>query len=162
MYTNCGPGVFTNKGIPPYKEQQGDTPTTGYNCWWNHENPGPDPENCFLYPVDKWVTFYYKIQIGNWGVANSWIQSWVAVDGGPYQQWINVPNYVLPNSHPADGYDYLTLTTYMTAKDPNVNHPTAHTWYDELIVSSQPINAPGVPPSSSPQPPAAPTNLSLK
>jgi len=39
--------------------------------------------------------------------------------------------------------DMATLLPYMTGRDANVSAgPTAYTWYDELIVSSQAITAP--------------------
>jgi len=34
------------------------------------------------------------------------------------------------------------LLAYMTNKDPKISHPTAYTWYDELIVSKNPIARP--------------------
>jgi len=34
------------------------------------------------------------------------------------------------------------LTTYMTGKDQGADHPTAFAWYDELIVSTEPIAVP--------------------
>jgi len=30
----------------------------------------------------------------------------------------------------------------MTGKNPNASHQTAHAWYDELIISTNPIGAP--------------------
>ena len=49
---------------------------------------------------------------------------------------------VLKNDHPGHDYDCLTLLTYMTNKDTSKDLPTAFAWYDELIVSSNPIAPP--------------------
>jgi hypothetical protein len=71
----------------------------------------------------------------------------VGVPGQPMKQWINTTGLVLNcNDSPCgtDSYNSVDLLNYMTGKDPTVNHPTAYTWYDELIVSSQPIAAPKV------------------
>ena len=141
MYTDCGGrGMYTNEGTPPYKLEQGD-----YNCWYSHYNP----KDCFFYPANQWVTFYYEISIGHWGKPDSTIKAWVALDGRPFRQWIELPNFVLKNDSPGHDYDSLTLLTYMTNKDTTVDHPTAYTWYDELIISTRPI-APPASASSSP------------
>lgn len=134
MYTECGArGVFTNNGEPPYLIQQGN-----YNCWFGRVNS----KDCFMYPAEKWITFYYEVAIGHWGKPDSSVRAWVSLDGEPYKQWINLPKFVLNNDTPGDDYNHLTLTPYMSGKDPSIAHPTAYTWYDELIVSSQPITYP--------------------
>lgn len=140
MYTDCGGRILaTNDGNPPTQLEQGD-----YNCWFGHY----DSKSCFFYPVDQWVAFYYQVSIGHWGKADSTINAWVALDGQPYKQWIKISNFTLKNDHPGDDYDTLTLLTYMTNKSTAINHPTALTWYDDLIVSMQPIS----PPTASAQP----------
>jgi len=50
--------------------------------------------------------------------------------------------FILKNNHPVHDYDTLTLLAYMTNKDMKIVHPTAYTWYDELIVSKNPIAPP--------------------
>jgi hypothetical protein len=134
MYTDCGGRLIaTNAGIPPYKLEQGD-----YNCWYGEYNA----KNCFLYPVDQWVTFYYQISIGHWGKPDSSIQAWTALDGQTYKQWIKMPNFILKNENPGKDYDTVTLLTYMTSKSLLISQPIAYTWYDELIVSTAPIAPP--------------------
>lgn len=152
MYSDCGTNpVFGSDGLTL---QQGDVT----NCRY----PGPYT-GCAKYPIDTWVTYYYRIQLGNWGQPNSYIQAWVALDGGPYKKWIDMPNFVY-NADPAHpGINSLTLTDYMTNKNSTVDHPTANMWYDELIISTQPIAVPA--PSgggSSNPPPAAPANLRVQ
>jgi len=134
MYTNCGSRALnTNNGQPPTKLEQGD-----YNCWYGRYNP----KDCFYYPAEEWITFYYKISIGHWGKPDSAVNAWVALDGGTYKQWVQMPNFVLDRDRPDEGFDTVTLLTYMTGKSEQVDHPVAYTWYDDLIISTNPINAP--------------------
>jgi len=134
MYTDCGArGLVTNNGVPPYQLEQGD-----YNCWYGNYNA----KSCFMYPVDEWVTFYYRVSIGHWGKPDSEIDAFVALPATPYKQWVKMRNYVLKNDHPGSDYDTLDLLPYMTAKNDKVSLPTAYTWYDELIISTEPISAP--------------------
>ena len=67
----------------------------------------------------------------------------MAAPGGPYKQWVNIRNHTLFEDASGNDYDMVTLLPYMTSRDASVSAgPTAYTWYDELIVSSQPIAAP--------------------
>ena len=92
------------------------------------------------------MIFYYKGTIGDWGQPNSELEAWISVDGKPYEQWIDTPNFTLyAEGESTAGFDSVYLTTYMTGKDSSVDHPTAHAWYDELIVSTEPIAVPSVP-----------------
>ena len=136
MYTDCGNrGLYTNGGRPPCLLQQGD-----YSCPYGHM----DHSECFYYPSGQWTTFYYQVSIGHWGKADSTVKAWVAQNGKPYKQWINMEHFILHNQAPGkNDYGYVTLLPYMTDKNMKVNGgPTAYTWYDELIVSTQPIVAP--------------------
>jgi hypothetical protein len=134
MYTECGGrGLYTNSGTPPYLLEQGD-----YNCWYGQYNA----KSCFMYPANAWVTFYYQVSLGHWGKPDSSINAWVALDGQGYRQWIRMPHFILRNEHPGQDYDSLTLLTYMTNKDASKDLPTAYAWYDELIVSTEPIAPP--------------------
>ncbi len=137
MYTACGARtLYTNGGNPPTKLEQGD-----YNCWYGQYSA----KDCFMYPADEWVTFYYQVSIGHWERPDSTINAWVARDGKPYKQWIEMRNFVLSNDHPGQDYDTVTLLTYMTAKSDKIDLPTAYCWYDDLIISTRPI----APPSAS-------------
>lgn len=136
LYTDCGQrGIFTNGGHPPYLIQQGD-----YKCWYGDT----ESKSCFHYVPNEWLTFYYEVSIGDWGRPNSSIKAWVAREGKPYRQWINIQNFTLHNASPGkNDYSYVDLLPYMTGRDPSVNGgPTAYTWYEELIISAQPIAAP--------------------
>ncbi|MGC1614969.1 MAG: hypothetical protein WA736_09810 [Candidatus Acidiferrum sp.] len=136
MYTNCGGRpLWSNNGKPPTKLEQGD-----YNCWYGRYNP----KDCFIYPSGEWITFYYQISIGHWGKTDSTINAWVALDGKPYRQWIQMPNFELDRDRPEEGFDTVTLLTYMTGKSEQADHPVAYTWYDDLVVSASPIALPSI------------------
>jgi hypothetical protein len=138
MYTGCGAtGLYKTVGSSIFIEQ-GDTSTTGYNCLY-----GPYT-NCFSYPSNEWVTFYYQVNIGTWGQPNSSVKAWIAFPGQPYAEWINFSGLTLSTDSPMiNAYNYMSLFPYMTGRSSSVSAgPTAYTWYDEVIVSTQPIAVP--------------------
>ena len=148
MYTACGQRNLSTSG----HYEQGD-----YFCDYNY----PTTSTCAYYHPDEWQTFYLEITIGTWGQANSSVRAWVAYAGGPLKQWIDQPAYTL-NAHATDPslkYDYLTFGPYITNKSSAQAHPTAYTWYDDIIASTQPI--PQLGGSANPAP-AAPSNLAVQ
>jgi hypothetical protein len=138
----------------PYLFQQGD-----YAC----EYPGVG--NCWQMPSNKWITIYLKIHNGTWGTNNSTIEGWYAIDGQPYKKWLNITaNFTIGCNSGAppcssEVFNNFTLTPYMTGLSTSAA-VDAFVWYDEVIVSRQPIAAPGN--SQSLAPPDAPTGLTLK
>ena len=168
MYSQCGGrGVRTSltdfnsfTTAVPYYYQQGSSLSSGYNCEYANVFLGTgNGKGCFRYDADKWFTFYYKIKVGSWGSPNSSVEAWVSMDGGPYLQWTNVRDYVLfHDGSPSGGFNRIMLTPYMTNKNSSVDHATSYTWYDELIVSTQPIAASG---GASQTAIAAPSNLRI-
>jgi hypothetical protein len=141
---NClSNGFYTNGGVPPYLLQQGD-----YNCQYH----GETPTTCFYWPTNTWVTFYYHVHLAtidaNGNYPNSLIEAWVGVNGQPYKKWINLSGYTITGNGAGALWDHLELYPYMTGKSGAIGgYPTASVWWDELIVSSQPILAPAVPPA---------------
>jgi len=140
MYSQCGQDVFeVSLGNGDYLLEQGDTSTTGYNCHYQN----PTPTTCFMYPANTWVTFYWKVSIGDWGQPNSTIQAWAALPGQPYGEWVNIQNHTLFEDTVGKDYDSVWLLPYMTNRTSSVSAgPTAYTWYDELIVSTNAIPVP--------------------
>lgn len=152
-YTNCGAlslfanpttGLFTK--TTPLLLQQGD-----YPCNYSNQNPN----DCFYLKPNQWLTLYYKVSIGTWKQPNSTIDIYVHKEGeANYKQIVKMPNYTFTcnlgacdvNPGKATGFNNLTFTPYMTGLSPNAGLPevTARVWYDELIVSTQPIAAPMV------------------
>jgi len=65
MYSQCGADVFQSAHrSSDFLNEQGDTPTSGYNCHYQKANN--TSTSCFTYPPNTWVTFYYKVSIGTW------------------------------------------------------------------------------------------------
>jgi hypothetical protein len=136
-----------------FRYQQGN-----YDC--RYTPVGPTEGKCFQFAPNQFYTLYFKVTIGNWNVPNSSIEAWVATNGGPYQKFIEiVGNWTWGNSEPAanPGYANIQLTDHIQGA--LARSMTAYVWYDELIVSTQPIAAPSA--SSHTQAPAPPSNPSL-
>lgn len=170
MYSQCGarsletsPTNITS-WVPvsqkPKLLQQGSSLTSGYNCLYGQYVTGTgNGTGCFKYIANTWITFYYKVSVGTWGQPNSSIQAFVSINGGPYLQFVNVSDYILiPDGSTSGGFSRIMLTLYMTGKNATVNHPTAHAWFDELIVSTDPIASPG----AATVRPDPPTNLQVQ
>jgi hypothetical protein len=168
MYTDCGARGMTTTldgsawtDSTPLLMQQGD-----FHCQYGQA----DATTCLYFPTNEWLTFYYRIQIGTWDQPNSTIEAWVAREGSTtYKQFVRVPNFALRcNSDPcgqppgsSEGYNNLTFTPYMTALSSSSGDAgvTSHVWYDDLIVSTQAIAAPGTGGVADRIAPAAPTGL---
>lgn len=169
MYTGCGERGFLTDLSGAYSSfgpliQQGASSTSGYNCNFNSLTPGTgNGSGCFIFQSNKWMTFYYKIHIGTYNANNSSIEAWVAMDGGAYKQFVNIKNFALfkDGPAPADKYNEITFTPYMTNLS-SAASSTAYVWYDDFIVSTQPIAAPGGGGGVSNPPPLAPTNLRVQ
>jgi hypothetical protein len=121
----------------------------------------PPGGNCFGYFPNEWMTFQFRIKtgprIGNEFVG-SYVELWIAREGQPSEQVINWGPYNLSAGDPASNerFGQLWLTPYDTGKSSTFFHPTAYTWYDELIISRNRIKDPGVtspPPADDSTPP---------
>jgi len=160
MYTNCGgdsvvtgsDGVtWANSTGNPYGQQgwTDSSPFTGYQC--NYSGGAWNAPNCFNFQANTWYTLYWKIHIGTWGATDSSIEAWVAPYGQQMRKWINVFSYRINNDGPSNcnglvpcpGFNVLELTQFMTNHSASGQNQQASVWYDELIISSQPIPAPG-------------------
>jgi hypothetical protein len=124
-------------------------------------NRFPPNGNCFGYFPDEWMTFQVRIKTGprvGDEFKDSYVELWIAREGQPSQQAFNWGPYNLTAGPGADNQRFgkIFLLPYNTGKSPSQSHPTAYTWYDELIISRDRIPDPGAAPI---QPPAAPANL---
>lgn len=163
MYTECGGRVLeyqpnTSEVILEYSNVY--PPGSDGTIYCRYSMLGNPANKCFFYQSDQWMTFYYRVTIGDWGQPNSTIQAWASYEGQALTPFVNRTNFVLSADAPGNGFDILMLTPYDTGKDGRA-HPTAYTWYDELIVSTQPISAPSGVSTPNP-PPAAPLNLRVQ
>jgi len=116
------------------------------------------------YKPHQWMTFQLHVKVGTWYkndrryAGDSTVQLWIAEEGHPSTLVIDlspeparlfgVPipgtgsGYDLANENPAAKYGKVMLTPYHTSKSEMEAHPTAYTWYDELIVSTSRIADP--------------------
>lgn len=156
-YSHCGAtgyGMGITQSNGDTLLQQGD-----YNCLRRTLSDA----DCAKYAADQWMTFYLDIQVGVFGQPNSRVNFYVGYEGEPMKKFIERNDYTFQfdDSH-SDTFRKVQLTPYDTGKSTTLVHPTAYTWYDELIVSTQPIAGPNgsVPPAPAgdsvpPAPPAA-------
>jgi hypothetical protein len=115
-------------------------------------------QNCEMFTANDWMTLYYRVQIGRWNQPNSSIDAWLGHEGAPLKQFVKMRNFSLScNGNCAvspdkdQGYNNVTITPYMTGLSPNVGPTTtAYMWFDEFIVSTQPIAAPNSGPRPNP------------
>jgi hypothetical protein len=127
-------------------------------------NRFPPNGNCFGYFANEWMTFQVRIKTGprvGDEFVNSYVELWIAREGQPSQPALNWGPYNLSAGAPGENQRFgkVWLLPYHTGKDPSQTHPTAFTWYDELIISSTRIPDPGA--AGPNQPPAAPSSLSV-
>ena len=116
----------------------------------------PPLGNCLGYFANEWMTFEVHIKTGPRGSAgvpgaspndefvNSYVQLWIAREGQPGQLAISFGPYNLSAGDPADDQKYgkVWLLPYDTGKD-MINPVEMDTWYDNLIISAQPISING-------------------
>src|SRR5262249_10841247 len=118
----------------------------------------PPTGNCFGYFPNEWMTFQVGITTGprvDNEFTKSRIRLWIAREGKPSELVIDFGPYNLSAGPASEDQKYgkVWLRPYHTGKDPAQDHPTAYTWYDELIISTQRIPDPGAG-SSGTAPPA--------
>jgi hypothetical protein len=172
MYTNCGDGFnsdpVTNQlcnncpnGGPMI--QQGDPSGGGYYCNYTNQVAGNgigpylfakdngSGTGCFFPQANVWYTYYARIFVGAYNGSTTTVDAYVAVNAGPYRQFQRASR--IPFGGGDNNVALVRLETYMTelAKGGSPGLVDAFMWYDELIISTQPIAAPGVGPLPIPQ-----------
>ncbi|MBI2673768.1 MAG: peptidoglycan-binding protein, partial [Candidatus Zambryskibacteria bacterium] len=171
MYNSCT-GSASHGAYDPFQELFGSydfklqnampSPYCLYSQNWKlgaaQTNP---PGNCFKYFAGEWMTFQAHIHTGprvNDEWRDSHVDLWVSREGQPPVQVFNWGPYALSAGSAAEDMRYgkIWLLPYHTGKDSSQVHPTAYTWYDDLIISRNPIADPsGTALSSAPTPPPA-------
>ncbi len=143
-YTSCGSPGLTTSANPPYLLEQGD-----YNCSYSGSGPSAyaTNPNCFQYPASIWITEYWVVHIGTYGQPNTSFQAWIAPDGQPLKQFINLPNFTFGDaSNHSAALQAIILQPYFSGANGSTSTPAAAMWFDDLIVSTQPIAAPSIRP----------------
>ncbi len=143
MYHSCGSKDGNYDPLQYWDKSLGNiTVQNAVGCLY----PGFSSPPCITYKPNQWMTFQVRVKVGRWYKNDrsyhhdSTIQLWVAEEGQPSKLVIDFSpergtGYDLANGDPAAKYGKLWLLPYNTHKDPSVRHPTAYTWYDELIIS---------------------------
>lgn len=118
-------------------------------CAHDHVTSPP----CFKYVPNQWMTFQVHIKVGSWYQndknyhQDSTVQLWGAEESKPSRLVIDFSpkrgtGYDLASTDPAAKFGKIWLLPYDTNKDPEQDHPTAYTWYDDLVISRQKIADP--------------------
>jgi len=138
-YTSCGtPSLFSHDGVPPMLIEQGD-----YNCRYRHEESYAGDSSCFTYPANIWITEYWVVEIGDFGKPNTHFTAYIAPQGKPLKRFIDLQNFAFNREpSPDDALMTMLLQPYMSGADGTKINPTAYMWFDELIISTNPIAAP--------------------
>jgi hypothetical protein len=108
----------------------------------------PATGNCFGYFPNEWMTFQVRIKTGprvNDEFTNSFIELWIAREGQAAEPVFNWGPYNLSAGSSAENQRFgkVWLLPYNTGKSASQSHPTAYTWYDDLIISRNRIADPG-------------------
>ena len=113
---------------------------------WNAEGvicSQSDMTRCLKYHPNEWMTFYYEQHIGNWDQPNSTVKAYMAREGQPLQQFIHFDKeWQFNKDEETSAYRRIWLGPFSNGRTANGNYPAASTWFDELIISTQPIPDP--------------------
>jgi hypothetical protein len=118
--------------------------------------PNDPARGCERYQANVWMVFQLHVQIGTWNTDSSRIEAFMGLPGQPlkriFDSALSHPSGFRLHNNPGSGsgtnpgarYGKMWLLPYNTNKSASEAHPTEYVWYDEVIVSRQPIPAPGV------------------
>ena len=103
--------------------------------------------NCFGYVPNEWITFQVRIKTGprvGDEFTNSYVTLWAAREGKASELVVDWGPYNLSAGSLAENQRFgkVWLLPYNTGKSAAQAHPTAYTWYDELVISRNKIADP--------------------
>lgn len=103
--------------------------------------------NCFGYVANEWMTFQMHVQLGprvGDEFKGSYIKLYGAREGQASELLIDWGPYNLTAGKVGvnERYGKVWLVPYNTGKSSAQAHPTAYTWYDDLIISRNRIGDP--------------------
>ena len=120
-----------------------------YGGLYSYDGGGQDPlTGAFLYYPDEWITILQRVKIGNFGQSNTLIETWAARDGQDYVMLYSDPGRRLGGDN--GGHNAMWLLPYNTERLANSSRLDTYTNYDEVIVSTNFIAAPGFPAAGTP------------
>jgi hypothetical protein len=100
-----------------------------------------DKSKCMKYQPDQWMTFYYEQRIGTWGQPNSTVKVWWGAENKPLTQFIDISDYVFKSASAGSAYRTIWIGPYSLGRSGS-GFAQASTWFDEFIISKEPIKAP--------------------
>lgn len=136
-----------------YQQVSGDfklqNARTAPNCLYTQKNTSffPPVGNCFGYAPNEWMTFQLRVKTGpriGDEFKNSYVTLWAAREGQASEVLIDWGPYNLSAGSPSENQRFgkVWLLPYNTGKSAAESHPTAFTWYDELVISRTQISDP--------------------
>lgn len=100
-----------------------------------------DRSKCRKYQPDQWMTFYYEQHIGTWGQPNSKVKVWWGEENKPLTQFIDINDYTFKSESTNSAYRTIWIGPYSLGRSGS-GFAQAATWFDEFIISKEPIKAP--------------------
>lgn len=100
-----------------------------------------DKSKCMKYQPDQWMTFYYEQHIGTWGQPNSTVKAWWGAENKPLTQFIDISDYTFKSESANSAYRTIWIGPYSLGRSGS-GFAQASTWFDEFIISKEPIKAP--------------------
>lgn len=159
MYQYTGTTFLLQNAMPSPQCKYSDAGATGCSYWFANE----------------WMTYKIRVDVGTraGGTANEFsnvrTRMWIAREAQAFTLVVDFtdstpaspPNQKLCAGPVSEDQKYgkIWLLPYMTEKDPAQSHTQGTTWYDELIISTSDIDAPGFPSSVTAGQPAPPTGF---
>jgi len=134
LYAACG-GTYLRK------TQSG----TNHILMWNQDGTICTSQNkagCLRYKPDQWMTFYYEQKIGAWGQPNSVVKVSMAEENQPLKTFIDFSDFTFKSDKATSAYRDIWIGPYSLGRTADASYPTARTWFDEFIISKQPIADP--------------------
>ena len=105
------------------------------------------PNRCALqsgvpFNIDGWTTIEVYVEYNTANPGTSTIKAWAAPYGQAPRIYVNEVGTARLNSN-SSVYKRFELLNYDTPRQPEDSRPTMYTYFDEVIISSQPIKFPG-------------------
>ncbi len=74
---------------------------------------------------------------------NTHFTAYIAREGQPLKKFIALPGFKFnSNAEAGDALETIMLGPYLSGADGSKANPSAHMWFEELIISTKPIAAP--------------------
>ena len=112
----------------------------------------PDPlTGAFVYEKDAWITILQHVRVSpqGYGASNNVIETWAARDGEDYVLLASLNDVKFGTS---GNFDTLWLLNYRSKGQADASRQNTFTNYDEVIVSTNFIPAPGTAAEPTPRP----------